>query len=154
MKNKDQLFMNIAKLISQKSSCISIKVGCVIVKDQRIISMGYNGTPSGYINCNQYFEKNQQIIQNLSFRQYHHQWSNIHEIHAEMNAIMFAARKGISVDGATLYSTVFPCQHCLKNIVQSGIISVIYINDYDLGQYDQKFMKFIRSQIEIKKIKQ
>jgi dCMP deaminase len=53
-----------------------------------------------------------------------------------MNAIMFAAKKGISVDGAILYSTVFPCQHCLKNIVQSGIISVIYINDYDLGQYD------------------
>lgn len=153
MKNKDQLFMDIAKLIAQKSSCISMKVGCVIVKDQRIISMGYNGTPSGYINCDEFFDSQaKHFIKSEQLRMIHHQWSNIHQIHSQMNAIMFAAKKGISVDGATLYSTVFPCQHCLKNIIQSGIIQVVYNKDYDLGQYDQKFMNFINSQVSIKKV--
>jgi len=53
-----------------------------------------------------------------------------------MNAIMFAAKNGISVDGATLYCNYFPCQHCLKNLVQTGIIRIVYKNEYDLGQYD------------------
>lgn len=145
--------MDIAKLIAQKSSCISMKVGCVIVKDQRIISMGYNGTPSGYINCDEFFDSQaRHFIKPEQLRTIHHQWSNIHQIHSQMNAIMFAAKKGISVDGATLYSTVFPCQHCLKNIIQSGVIQVVYNTDYDLGQYDPKFMDFIKSQVVIKKI--
>lgn len=68
-----------------------------------------------------------------------------------MNAIMFAAKSGISVDGATLYCNYFPCQHCLKNLLQCGIKKIIYRDEYDLGQYDQDFLSFIKENIEIKK---
>ena len=148
---KDKLFMDVAERTSTESSCISKKVGCVIVKDKRIISMGYNGTPSDYINCDEHFKDKQWMVQDNLWRQHHHRWSDIHEIHAEMNAIMFAAKNGIPIDGATLYCTLFPCQHCLKNLLQCGIKKVIYRDEYDLGQYDQDFLSFIKKNIEIKK---
>lgn len=148
---KDKLFMDVAERTSTESSCISKKVGCVIVKDKRIISMGYNGTPSDYINCDEHFKDKQWMVQDNLWRQHHHRWSDIHEIHAEMNAIMFAAKNGIPIDGATLYCTLFPCQHCLKNLLQCGIKKVIYRDEYDLGQYDQDFLSFIKRNIEIKK---
>ncbi len=148
---KDKLFMDVAERTSAESSCISKKVGCVIVKDKRIISMGYNGTPSDYINCDEHFKDKQWMVQDNLWRQHHHRWSDIHEIHAEMNAIMFAAKNGIPIDGATLYCTLFPCQHCLKNLLQCGIKKVIYHDEYDLGQYDQDFLSFIKRNIEIKK---
>lgn len=149
---KDKLFMDVAERTSIESSCISKKVGCVIVKDKRIISMGYNGTPSGYTNCDQQFDSQaRHFIKPQELRPLHHAWSDIHEIHAEMNAIMFAAKNGIPIDGATLYCTLFPCQHCLKNLLQCGIKKVIYRDEYDLGQYDQDFLSFIKKNIEIKK---
>ena len=148
---KDKLFMDVAERTSTESSCISKKVGCVIVKDKRIISMGYNGTPSGYINCDEHFKDKQWMVQDNLWRQHHHRWSDIHEIHAEMNAIMFAAKNGIPIDGATLYCTLFPCQHCLKNLLQCGIKKIIYRDEYDLGQYNQDFLSFIKKNIEIKK---
>jgi len=62
-----------------------------------------------------------------------------------MNAIMFAAKTGISIDGATLYTSIFPCQHCLKNIIQSGIKRIVYNNVYDLGEYDEHFMNYVKT---------
>lgn len=151
---KDKLFMDIAERTSTESSCISKKVGCVIVKDNRIISMGYNGTPSDYINCDEHFKDKQWMVQDNLWRQHHHRWSDIHEIHAEMNAIMFAAKNGIPIDGATLYCTLFPCQHCLKNLLQCGIKKVIYRDEYDLGQYDQDFLTFIMKYMKIESFSQ
>ena len=153
MTKKDKLFMDVAGRTSQQSSCISKKVGCVIVKDNRIISMGYNGTPSGYIHCDKHFLYTPGVIDitltAAEIRKIHHDWSNIHEIHAEMNAIMFAAKNGIPIDGSTMYCTLFPCQHCLKNIVQCGIKKIVYKDEYDLGEYDQDFLKFIETHIKI-----
>ena len=161
MQNKDKFFMQIAKLTAQQSHCISMHVGAILTKDGRIISMGYNGTPSGFINCDKYFHTNPNIITgNLldpqfkkQFRKIHHQWSNIHEIHAQMNAILFAAKSGIGINNSTLYCTVFPCQHCLKNIIQSGITQLVYGQMYDLGEYDNTFMQFIKQKITIRQYK-
>ena len=102
----DQNFINIAKEISSASKCVSRRVGAVIVKDGRILSTGYNGTPAGFINCCDYWD-NKHTSQ-------HHQWSKTYEIHAEMNAIIWAARKGISIEGATIYVTLEPCSDCSK----------------------------------------
>lgn len=66
-----------------------------------------------------------------------------------MNAIMFSAKSGISVDGATLYCNYFPCQHCLKNLVQTGIKRIVYKREYDLGEYDQEFLTFITTNMKI-----
>lgn len=118
-------FMKTAFLLAEHSHCVSYHVGAVIVKDNRIISMGYNGTPPGTENCDAHFNKS-------SFnRTDHTTWSNQNEIHAEMNALAFAAKNGLEVDGCDMYVTMSPCNHCLKNIVMSGIENIYYYHKYD-----------------------
>lgn len=93
------------------------------------------------------------MTQDNLWREHHHRWSDIHEIHAEMNAILFAAKTGISIEGSTIYTSIFPCQHCLKNILQSGIIRIVYNKAYDLGEYDSNFMNYIKGIITIEQLK-
>lgn len=118
-------FINIAKNISELSSCVQYKVGAILVKDGRILSTGYNGTPPGFINCNEYFSSGK-----LS-REEHAKFSEEAEIHGELNAILFAARNGISIEGSVLYVTLHPCKHCLKMICAAGIKEVYYAEEYD-----------------------
>ncbi len=119
--SEHKIFLNIAKEISKLSNCVSTKVGCIIVKDGRILSTGYNGSPAGYYNCDSINKKKGKS---------HTKWSDKHEIHAEMNAILFAAKNGIAIDKATLYSTIQPCWQCTKNIINAGIKYIIYDKDY------------------------
>ncbi|MBL0686822.1 MAG: dCMP deaminase [Sulfurospirillum sp.] len=114
----DRNFINIALEIASASKCVSKKVGAVIVKNGRILSTGYNGTPTGHINCCDYWDNKDDNE--------HHEWSKMYEIHAEMNAIIWAAREGISIQGATMYVTLEPCGDCSKNIIASGIKRVVY----------------------------
>jgi dCMP deaminase len=119
----DQNFINIAHEISTASKCVSKQVGAVIVKNGRILSTGYNGTPPGFINCNDYW--------NNKYTKDHHEWSKTYEIHAEMNAIIWAAREGISIEGATIYVTLEPCSQCSKNLIASGIKRIVYDKKYE-----------------------
>ena len=119
----DHNFINIAKEIASASKCVSKQVGAVIVKDGRILSTGYNGTPAGYKNCRDYWDD--------EYTKEHHDWSKTYEIHAEMNAIIWAARKGISIEGATIYVTLEPCSECSKNLIASGIVRIVYLNAYE-----------------------
>ncbi len=119
----DKSFINIAKEIALASKCVSKQVGAVIVKDGRILSTGYNGTPPGYKNCSEYW--------NGEYTKEHHEWSKTYEIHAEMNAIIWAARKGISIEGATIYVTLEPCSECSKNLIASGIKRIVYEKAYE-----------------------
>ena len=120
----DKFFLDIASRVARESHCVSLQVGAVIVKDQRIISIGYNGTPADTINCDEALEMG------MFDRDGHHKWSLQNEIHAEMNALMFAVKNGISVNGCVMYVTHQPCDECLKNIHQAGIKEVIYLEDY------------------------
>lgn len=120
--NSIESYMEIAKILSKRSNCVGAQVGAIIVKDDRILSTGYNGTPKGYDNCcdvwgNQVYPE-------------HYEWSKIYEIHAEQNAIIWAARKGISIEGAEIYSTMRPCTQCTKLIIGSGIKKIYYCMDY------------------------
>ncbi len=119
----DKNFINIAKEIASASKCVSKQVGAVIVKDGRILSTGYNGTPPGYINCTDYWDG--------EYTKDHHNWSKTYEIHAEMNAIIWAARKGISIENATIYVTLEPCSECSKNLIASGIKRIVYEVSYE-----------------------
>ena len=119
----DRSFINIAKEIALASKCVSKQVGAVIVKDGRILSTGYNGTPAGYINCSEHWKD--------KYTKDHHDWSKTYEIHAEMNAIIWAARKGISIEGATIYVTLEPCSECSKNLIASGIKRIVYEKAYE-----------------------
>jgi dCMP deaminase len=120
---KDKVFINIAKEIASTSKCVSKQVGAVIVKEGRILSTGYNGTPAGYINCCDHW--------NGQYTKEHHEWSKTYEIHAEMNAIIWAAREGISIKDATIYVTLEPCSDCSKNLIASGIKRIVYDKEYE-----------------------
>lgn len=136
----DKIFMNVAVEFSEMSHCVSYKVGAVAVKDNRIVATGINGTPKGMINCDDIF-----LGYNLETdRENHYKWSLTHEIHAEMNIIIFCAKNGIELNGATIYSTVQPCQECMKNLLQSGIVRIIYKYPYDKAigsEYIQEYLK-------------
>jgi len=124
MWNKDQLFIDIAKLFAKQSTCISKQVGGVLIKDDRIIYSGYNGVPSGHQHCNQTFGPGFN-------REQHHLWSNDHELHCEQNIISGCAKKGIITDKAELYITLSPCVACAKIIIAAGITKVIFLERYD-----------------------
>jgi len=132
---KDRNFINIAKEIATASKCVSKQVGAVIVKDGRILSTGYNGTPAGYINCCDYWDN--------KYTKEHHEWSKLYEIHAEMNAIIWAAREGISIKDATIYVTLEPCSECSKNLIASGIKRIVYEKSYEHNNSEiiSKFIK-------------
>lgn len=124
---KHNKFLNIAEEIAKDSKCVQLHVGAVLVKDQRIISTGYNGTPSGFKNCNELFIE----YDSLADREKHHKFSEHYEIHAELNAIIYAAISGISIKDCDIYITHQPCMNCLKMLCGAGIKNVYYRYAYD-----------------------
>lgn len=133
----DETFLKIASTFAELSHCVSHQVGAVLVKDGRIISTGYNGSPPGYINCDEKFDKN-----NFE-REAHHEWSNIYEPHAEGNAIGFAAKNGISTEGSTIYCTLQPCLNCTKMIITAGIKRIVYDKSYDKNPYQKEQLELL-----------
>ena len=108
-----EYFRNIVLCTSQRSSCKRLQVGCIFVKDNRIISQGYNGFLSGHPHTS--------VVKNEH---------EIATIHAEQNAIIDCAKRGVSCKDSVAYITHFPCIHCLKMLIQAGIQKIYYINDY------------------------
>ena len=142
----DKNFLNIAKELSFASKCVSKQVGAVKAKDGRILSTGYNGTPAGYQNCSDFWDG--------KYTKDHHDWSKTYEIHAEMNAIIWAARKGISIEGATIYVTLEPCSECSKNLIASGIKRIVYEKSYEHTN-SQIISRFIKdNNVHIEQIKE
>jgi dCMP deaminase len=130
----DKSFLKMAFEFSKHSKCVSKKVCALVVKNNRIISLGINGTPSGFPNCNEVFDP-----ENFD-RTEHHKWSLENECHAEISAIMQCARLGIAIETCTLYCTLKPCENCAKAIIQVGIKKVVYNEEYDLcGETDNLF---------------
>jgi dCMP deaminase len=117
-------FATIAEETSKLSSAIKLQVGCVIVKDNRILSVGYNGTPSGWDNeCEEVIKWPNGDIKFLTTKP--------EVLHAEANALMKLCQSTESSEGATLFVTHTPCIECAKLIYQAGISQVYYINQYD-----------------------
>ncbi len=140
--NWDEVFLIMAYAMASTSHCVSHRVGCLLVKDKRIISTGINGTPTGCPNCDTIFP---QRGNDTGFdRVKHHNFSEANEIHAEMNAIVFAARAGANINDATLYCTTQPCANCLKNILQSGIKRIVYAESYDFANYSEYILRAIK----------
>lgn len=124
----DHRFMEMAKLVATWSSCFKQdrKVGAVIVRDKRVLTTGYNGAPTNTPTC---MEKGECLRQKLGIESGTRQ-EICYAIHAEQNAIIQAAKIGVSIEGATLYCTHQPCVICAKMIVNSGIRRVIYGEGY------------------------
>ena len=124
----DERFMQMCDLIATWASCYqeNRKIGAVIVKNKRVMTTGYNGAPAGIKTC---IERGECLRRKLNIPS-----GTRHElcyaIHAEQNAIIQAARLGVSIDGATLYCTHQPCVVCAKMIVNAGITRVVYREGY------------------------
>ena len=136
----DKIFMNVAIEFSTLSHCVSYKVGAVAVIDGRIIATGINGTPRGMVNCDQVFLD----YDASTDRELHNHWSLTHEIHAEMNIIIFCAKIGTELNGATIYSTVQPCQDCMKNLLQSGVVRIVYKYPYDKSVESDSIKQYLK----------
>ncbi len=124
--SKDNYFMKIAEVVSMRSTCIRRNVGAVLVKDNHILSTGYNGAPSGLPHCSPDTCVRKQLKPG-------EKPELCRGVHAEINCIVQAALHGTAIDGNTsLYTTTFPCMSCLKLIINAKIKRLIYKEGYDM----------------------
>ena len=131
--NWDEYFKEISLVTSKRSSCTRLNVGCVLVKDNRIISQGYNGFLPG--------QPHESIVRN------NHEQATVH---AEQNSICDCAKRGVSCEGATAYITHFPCIICCRLLIASGIKEIKYIYNYKNDDLVYRFC--LLSKINIIKI--
>lgn len=117
--------MEMAELVSTRSTCLRRAVGAVIVKDGHVLSTGYNGAPKGVPHCSETGCLREKLNVPSGTR---------HElcrgVHAEQNAVAQAAYHGTSVQGATLYTTTFPCSLCAKILINAGIREIVFDEGY------------------------
>jgi len=132
-------YLNYLKTIcletSKLSTCVSKQVGAILVKDTRIIAIGYNGVASKAKHCNQIYKK-----ENFD-REKHHIWSKLNEYHAEENLLLFCLRNGINITDSILITSLSPCINCAKLIANSGIKTIYFIEEYDKDQTGLDFLK-------------
>jgi dCMP deaminase len=127
-KDWDEYFMEIARVISTRATCDRKSVGAVLVRDRTILSTGYNGAIRGLPHCDEVG----------------HMMENDHcvaTVHAEANAIIQAAKNGVSIDNSTIYTTASPCWPCFKLIANAGIVRIVYgefYRDERIFEYAQK----------------
>lgn len=131
----DEYFMGIVDLIKTRSTCMRRQVGALIVKDKRILTTGYNGAPTGCLHCEEVGCLRNELNVPSGER---------HELcrasHAEQNAIVQAAKNGISINNSTLYVTIQPCVICTKLAINAGIKRIVYKGEYP----DELSMKLLK----------
>ncbi|MBN4081775.1 dCMP deaminase family protein [bacterium AH-315-C07] len=132
MKRPDfnEIYMELAEILARKSHCVKANVGAVLVKDTRIVSVGYNGPPSKTHNCDEEWPDEGCPRDNNGGCSL--------ALHAEENAIIFAAKNGTGVEGSTLYMTLSPCLPCSRLIYTAGIKKLYYLYSYaDFKGFDK-----------------
>ena len=118
----DQIYMDLAEKLAKRSHCVKAQVGAVLTKDTRIVSLGYNGPPAGTHNCDTEWPEHGCPRDSKG--------SCSLALHAEQNAILYATKNNVSMEGATLYVTLSPCIACARVIYTIGIKKVFYKNSY------------------------
>jgi dCMP deaminase len=121
----DEYFMEMAYVVSKRSTCIRRKVGAILVKDKHILSTGYNGAPKGIKHCSEVGCLRDEL--NVPSGERHELCRGLH---AEQNAIIQAAVFGISIKDSILYCTNTPCIVCVKMLINAGVKEIIYSGDY------------------------
>lgn len=117
----DAYFLAMAGLAATRGTCDRKRVGCVIVRDRAVLATGYNGSPSGTPHCDDVGH----LIEDGHC---------IRTVHAEQNAVCQAARRGTALEGATAYVTCAPCHSCLRTLISSGIVRVVFSEPYRNGR--------------------
>ena len=141
----DEYFMEISRTAAKRATCSRGRSGCVIAKDKQILVTGYVGSPKGLPHCDDIGHQYQEVIHPDLTRRMH----CVRTIHAEQNAICQAAKRGISLDGATLYCKMTPCSVCGKMIINAGIVRVVCEKRYHAGGQSEKMFKQAGVQLDI-----
>ncbi len=133
----DDYFMEVANAISKRATCDRGKSGCVIAKERQFIVSGYVGSPSGFPHCDQVGHQMKKIT---------HEDGSITEhcmrtVHAEQNAICQAAKIGVSISGATIYTRMTPCRTCAMLLVNCGIKRVVCERKYHQGEESERLFR-------------
>ncbi|MHB8945477.1 MAG: deoxycytidylate deaminase [Bacillota bacterium] len=121
----DEYFMGITRAVASRATCLRRNVGAVVVKDKRILTTGYNGAPAGLPHCGEVGCLRQKLDIPSGQRQ-----EICRGLHAEQNAIIQAGLYGVSLQGATIYTTTFPCVTCAKMIINAGISKLVFADSY------------------------
>lgn len=121
----DEYFMEMAEIVSKRSTCLRRNVGAILVKDKHILSTGYNGAPKGMSHCSEIGCL--RLEQNIPSGERHELCRGLH---AEQNAIIQAAVFGISIKDSVLYCTNTPCVVCVKMLINAGVQEIIYAGEY------------------------
>jgi dCMP deaminase len=143
----DEYFMAMARLASERSTCIRRKIGAVIVKDNRVVSTGYNGAPKGVSHC-----IDSECLRDKLEIKSGTQQEICKAVHAEQNAIIQAAYKGDSTKDGILYTTTSPCSICAKIIINAGIKRVVIGKDSYPDEYANKY--FEEAKVIVNKIEE
>lgn len=142
----DDYFFEIADSVSKRATCDRGKSGCVIVKNKQILVTGFVGSPTGLVHCDDAGHQMKRLI---------HEDGKVTEhcmrtIHAEQNAICQAARQGISIEGATVYTRMTPCRTCAMLIINCGIKRVVCERKYHAGEESERMFKDAGIDLEFK----
>lgn len=121
----DEYFMELAEVVAKRSTCLRRNIGAVVVKDKRVLATGYNGAPTGLAHCSEVGCLRERLGIPSGERV-----EMCRGLHAEQNALVQAARYGISLEGAVIYCTNQPCVTCAKMLINAGIVKVIYKHPY------------------------
>lgn len=132
----DEYFIEMASLVSKRSTCLRRYVGAVLVRDKRILATGYNGAPSGLKHCFEVGCLRKKL--NIPSGERH---ELCRALHAEQNALIQASLHGISVKGSTLYATCQPCVICAKMLINAGIKEIVILEGYP----DKMAMEFLKA---------
>lgn len=122
----EEYFIEMAKLVSTRSNCVSRKVGAVITVDNQVVSTGYNGAPKGLYHC----VDNGGCLRKLNNIASGTRQEVCRAVHAEQNAIISAAVKGVSIKGGTIYLNTYPCSICTRMLINSEIKKIVYDSEY------------------------
>jgi dCMP deaminase len=137
-------FIDLAVLVSSRSTCLRKQHGAIIVKDKQILSTGYNGTPAKITHCDTCFRTEHNIPHGTMYEL-------CRSIHAEANAIVQAAKYGISINGATIYITGVPCLMCTRLIINAGIKEVVIAFDEHEEDFEASFELLKEAKIPVKR---
>lgn len=144
---KHKVYLKMCQDLSNISKCAKHKVGALILKNDRIISNGLNGSPKGFTNCCDKFHGID--THSEPGKSLHRDWAEKFEIHAEMNAILYANRCGTNLEDSILYCNLEPCYNCLKHAVTVGIKEIYYANKHKSNLESQEALDLI-NQLGIK----
>lgn len=133
--SRDHMLMHMAEVVAERGTCSRLYVGAIIARDGRSLSMGYNGAPAGLPHCNHRMNDEDPCL-----------WA----VHAEANAIAWAARHGVTTDGTELFSTHEPCRACAQLIINAGIMRVVFSHPYRIHD---GFDLLVQAGIEVETVK-